>query len=124
VKIAEMQAGRELDVMVAEKVMGWRWPVSADRGSPLGVRDHWRDDANKTVYLPEQLPYFSNDDASAWQVVDELHHQGLKVTVVVDSYSDTVLANIKKLNRTIADATASTMPLAVCQAALMALEAP
>ena len=58
-----MEAGRELDALVAEKVMGWKdvntaWP---SYGSPPESPDGWR-----------EIPAFSTDIAAAWEVVEKL----------------------------------------------------
>ena len=61
-----MKAGRELDALVAEKVMGWTWDGKT-AWSPTGSR-LWM--VRKDPYW--WLPYYSTDIAAAWEVVEKL----------------------------------------------------
>jgi len=60
-----MQAGRELDALVAEKVMGWKWLE--------------RDEFNEYRHLTPNgqkiqvaVPRYSTDIAAAWQIVEKI----------------------------------------------------
>ena len=88
-----MNAGRELDALVAEKVMGFHW-VDEWQGqpgpylvSPHGYLAGWRrDDGGITAHLdgvtPDVvLPNYSTDIAAAWEVVENLADRGWKVDV-------------------------------------------
>lgn len=59
-----MKPGRELDALVAEKVMGWRWFTDEFNPRPVLVPPG----------MPRQsaLPSFSTDIAAAWEVVERL----------------------------------------------------
>lgn len=60
-----MNPGRELDALVAEKVMGWRhWESSY----AVGPKPHWitPDGDSRVEWSP------STDIAAAWEVVDKL----------------------------------------------------
>lgn len=60
----EMPAGRELDALVATKIMGWRTAhFDASYGEWLGVPldDYWED-----------VPRYSTDIAAAWLVVKRM----------------------------------------------------
>jgi hypothetical protein len=94
-----MKAGRELDALVAEKVMG-----------------------AKVVFV-ENVPYYSTDIAAAWEVMENLvstpgpngdHH-----SVQVD-YSGDVVVVIDENEDWRVSAIAGTVPLAICLAALRA----
>lgn len=63
-----MKASHELDVLIAEKVMGWtcRTPSSP---RPLSQK-HWYRPGSRH---PVVLPAFSRDVAAAWQVVERMH---------------------------------------------------
>lgn len=81
-----MEAGRKLDALVAEKVMGWQWlRMDLDlwpegKGHEWGVTRSLRPDASNGVWtLPAPLdwpvhhdtshiPAFSTDIVAAWQV--------------------------------------------------------
>ncbi len=61
----EMKAGRELDALVAEKVMGWQVHRDIARSNlPRFVR---KPDGFDVV-----LPAFSTDIAAAWEMVEEV----------------------------------------------------
>lgn len=78
--MSELQAGRELDAMIAEKVMGWA-PVLhyGERGTgywaPSGCESDgaWVTDGD--------VPFYSADMAAAWEVVEEMARRGWKVDV-------------------------------------------
>lgn len=69
-----MPAGPEIDRLVAEKVMGWRWA------------GHYWSCGDGTAVLPEAgfagappwstAPRFSTDIAQAWKVVERMHELG------------------------------------------------
>ena len=59
-----MEAGRELDALVAAKVLGWEW---------IDAMDMWYDMSDShTLLAPDELPEFSTDIAAAWHVVEHL----------------------------------------------------
>ncbi len=61
-----MDAGRDLDALVAEKVLGWRH-IKWERTTPLG-----RSPKNLLSLVLEEVPYYSTDIAAAWQVVERM----------------------------------------------------
>ena len=61
--IDTMPAGREMDALVAEKVMGW-----ADINSNAALVGGLCDD--KRNWKP--LPFYSTDIAAAWEVVEKI----------------------------------------------------
>ena len=71
---------REIDVQVAEKVMGWTKYVSADHTQShvkvlreMGIIYGWRI-GKKDIGL--DVPHFSTDIAAAWQVVEKMSKRG------------------------------------------------
>lgn len=66
-EIDAMEAGHELDALVAEKVMG--------------IKVQWMIDYRN-------IPQFSIDIAAAWQVIAELNKRGFRVHITVDSDGD------------------------------------
>lgn len=112
---------RAIDAAVAAKVMGWKFPVSADRGHPHGVQDHWKDCENNTIYLPDQLPYFSTDIAAAWQVVEKMKSFGWRVAIedCVNRYRVNYSRGVTWEWRNNIEHV--SVPLAICLAALRAL---
>lgn len=72
-----LTAGRELDALIAEKVMGWtRWDGDADWDGPDDVTFFSVDEHYLAVYgpgseEPSQYIAFSTDIADAWLVVEK-----------------------------------------------------
>ena len=98
----DMPAGLELDALVAERVMGY---VSTLLGYTYG-------------YKLVDVPPFSADIASAWKVVENIHARGLIIRVSNgdgDSFDCDILG-------TEGHVSAETWPLAICRAALKAME--
>lgn len=119
--MSDLPAGRELDALVAEKVMGWRrlpdtpeWGVPPDytTGGALG----WR-------------PY-STDIAAAWEVVEKLREGWLEVNLDCTAFNcaNTVRCCVTKQGQQHPPfplyADAKTAPLAICRAALRAVGGP
>ena len=123
-----MNAGRELDALVAEKVMGWVWMKEVSTIflfertllPPLfeSKVDHSGDDA--FIIMPE-IPDYSTDIAEAWEVVEKLKHLAFNVhhrynTGVWTAY----FTDGEELFACAEDITGEA-PLAICLAALKAV---
>lgn len=113
-----MDAGRELDATVAEKVMGLQVMIH-NPGS-----GEWR-----TLYAGGDtplLPYYSSDPAAAWSVVERMRELGWYWEIVGRSNEPYIGAwfygGPTNPSKGTHDGYADTMPLAVCRAALAALE--
>lgn len=122
-----MKAGRELDAVVAEKVMGWKRVVvpkdydGLNAGvtllSPTATAIEW---APKGAYqLWHFCPLYSTDIAAAWRVVEKLieptierHGSRWSVTCLREAPQDTRWIEVD----------ADTAPLAICLAALKAVD--
>jgi hypothetical protein len=66
----KMKAGRELDALVAERVMGW---YNVGRGYLFGNDDSWGGDNPQTPDKGIQdLPHYSTDIKAAWEVVERV----------------------------------------------------
>lgn len=98
-----MKPGRELDAVVAEKVMGWtqcdstvRWP-KWEHGDPgddwTEVDQEWcRGDGAppENRYIKKPIPRYSTSIADAWLVVEELGNDGnYPFILTVDRYGGT-----------------------------------
>lgn len=66
-----MKPGRELDALVAEKVMGWKFTGGFSTDPELGS-DRWATDSNGHERFYQDVPYYSTDIAAAWEVVEIL----------------------------------------------------
>lgn len=105
---------RELDVLIAEKVMGWTEIEPDDRDAFIGIEP--REGACFWA-----VPYYSTDIAAAWQVVDKLKHftlrrKGDSWTVEYRDCQNPMDHMV--VNDCCASMTAETAPLAICLAAL------
>lgn len=104
-----MKAGRELDALTAEKVMGLRVVRCPDHGDCI----YWH------AYGPDrpdgQLPEYSTDIAEAWQVVEKL--RDLDPEIWWDVHWECVF----NTNDSRVWGTADTAPEAICRAALAAV---
>ncbi len=123
-----MKPGRELDALVAEKVMGFsrREPRTWPDGSLAGAG--WRDDENSTFYpdASDMLPHFSSDIAAAWEVVDLLERENYVVSVsqskkYFKTHQAAVQVQFKPYTDNLHDyAFGESAPHAICLAALKA----
>lgn len=89
----EVKAGTELNVLIAERVMGWtRWDVTTGEDCPCepGVTyfADWGEMGGVAVYTPPHLTgdveYYFNpaeDIADAWRVVEKMRAEGWIVRV-------------------------------------------
>jgi len=116
-EVLAMKPGRELDALVAEKVMGWAY------GHPCpGGMDclHWVDEkGNVCGYKP---PQYSTDNATALVVAIHLQKQGYVVCIELLPYEKTSVGvyEADPANQ-IAYAKAQTPAEAICKAALLAV---
>jgi YHS domain-containing protein len=116
----EMEAGREMDALVAEKVMGWYrgtqglYYFCEEHGSERWITDdpqyadrkHWRP---------------SEDISAAWEVVEKLTSIGAFGTIYFSSNKVSVTFITKESNIPYLHSVAPTAPLAICRAALKAV---
>lgn len=103
-----MKAGRELDKLIAEKVMGWRmelWPAFSELFPPNKV---WvGDDANYKYYVENFKP--STNISDSWLVVEKLKGIHFSLHYINGKYKATFDNG---------EAEAENAPLAICLAAL------
>ena len=92
--IDRMSAGREMDLRIAEAVMGWR---RLPRNNVVVLVPPYFDEMDSkqwvhTIFVTEctvanlrvprgALPYYSTNIAAAWEVVKHLSRQGIEVVV-------------------------------------------
>ena len=120
-----MEAGRELDALVAEKVMGWSYQDFPD--GPCPHVKHWYatspcpNDAMDPSWRG-RLPCFSTDIAAAWEVVEKDDGWGfdwrLKRWAASSKPWTCIADRITDSRRFYVEAV--TAPLAICLAALAA----
>jgi hypothetical protein len=129
-----MNAGRELDALIAKKVMDWEdnWEKPNGRAFPdmWGTMDF---DKNGPIRVPN-FPCYSDDIASAWEVVEKMRtfSDTLSYAFVLQDNSEhrgkgEWLARFDQYEATTDDLTTvewwsgATAPLAICLAALKAV---
>lgn len=117
-----MTAGRDLDALVAEKVMGWvRGKIGpADDLSPVWFPQ------GPDSYWTETVPRFSTDIADAWQVVEKLRQTHCCLNLHSDhayAYSCSLIKNDDDPHEPHSGIgrTAETAPLAICLTALLSV---
>ena len=120
--IDTLQAGPELDALVAEKVMGWAFadgcwnePSGPRRAHPRSVYNHF--------------PYYSTDIAAAWEVIEKLPGPGIALFKTYNGgwQARTKVCNYPGSMHVIENdccifSDAPTAPLAICRAALKAVQ--
>ena len=130
-----MEAGRELDALIAEMVMGLTRHDESYMVDGAGkvLRFVWRDGGGACVYSGDMfLPHYSTNIADAWEVVEKLGRwRGFDFMLVMPDPEQTFhlhtyeagwyeATNDGPERRVVSDA--DTAPLAICLAALKAKE--
>ena len=129
-EILALKPGRELDALVAEKVMGWRKKTFPGGG---GGYTAWVDENKKAMKLISNFTmietcyrcdYFrpSTDIAAAWEVVEKMLERGGCEIGCYGSKSGGKWfeVNVITMNGEV-KVTAHTAPEAICKAALLAV---
>lgn len=105
-----MKAGRELDALIAEKVMGWeRLEKILHPPGPYEM-NAWGN----------MIPHYSTDIDAAWEVVEKMHSMRLQTSIITTEKGVSVTIDefyCHSPDETIAE----TAPHAICLAALKAL---
>jgi hypothetical protein len=107
-----MKAGRELDALVAEKVMGYKIGWFTDYGFK-------KEFERKVIALKgdryDNIPRYSTNISDAWQVVEKMKEKERVVEIKTFDFGYTV--EINNFYPTIKQQ-AETAPLAICLSAL------
>ena len=111
-----MKAGRELDALIAEKVMGWKVDRIVEHNNTTG-------DELLHIFGPDKFPHYSTQIADAWLVVEKLGKDDWTYTIVGNSsYNRCDLRKwLSHNNWAHLYSDADTAPLAICLAALKAV---
>jgi hypothetical protein len=117
-EILNMPAGKEMDALIAEKVMGWHRHGSS-----------WHDDAGYCAYNEQETwePHFepSRKIEDAWEVVEKLCNETGCDVVKVCKRDPELLRGEWSCNFGRGfEAFGDTATLAICRAALMAVMEP
>jgi hypothetical protein len=117
-----LSPGRELDALVAEKVMEWTQVRKQSIANAMGqhVMDDYVGLATPTSTIPQLIPRYSLMIQEAWKVADHLRARSQFVAVLSGLGPQGVQPWICKINRDggFLEERADTAPLAICLAAL------
>ena len=122
-----MVAGRELDALVAEKVMGWERIVMKDKpGAVSWPHPPKGFDVNHNRW--SIIPHYSTDIAAAWEVVEKLapEFEWILENDVKDGGWSAIIykwEGTSVVSSPIGRSDADTAPHAICLAALAAVGA-
>lgn len=109
-----MKPGRELDKLIAERVMGL--DVS-NPSSPMSC-----DVCHKDYYFEDSIKPYSTDIAAAWEVVEKLIQQEIYFEFRSDyAYSVSGYDGHNAMRMSNCDASGESFPHAICLAALKAI---
>ena len=115
-------AGRELDALVAEKVMGWREVRKQSIANAFGqhVMDDYVGLPNPGATMPQLVPRYSTMLQEAWKVADDLRGRSQFVAVISGLGPQGVQPWICKVNRDggFIEERAESAAVAICLAAL------
>jgi hypothetical protein len=133
-EILGLEAGNNLDILVAEKVFGWRkgtneynilgWQWSKRDGTPV-LDDSWD---GVWVTPLSCTPNYSTDIKAAWEVVEKMREKSFYVRVnsIGKYFECCFIKNFVNENNTPGSFiglsnTCKTAPEAICKAALLAV---
>lgn len=111
-----LEAGREMDALMAERVMGWvrygdHWVTTGHEPNALGCTYRWA----AMTFAP------STDIAAAWEVVEKLQDHGMAMSLVFGVY--TWECKFGDAGDVFGEARHPDASLAICHAALEAMGA-
>lgn len=109
-----LQAGRELDALVAEKVMKNFIPAGSN---PQLRDDAWIDGRGYFVWEP---PPYSTHIADAWQVVEKMHELGWSVSISRHAFEGSWKCSMNKNSPDSFSAVGSSAAESMCLTALLA----
>lgn len=123
-----MQPGLELDLLIAEKVMGLEVVHTRTGSRPprdlytIGSPEYY--DIQGDMQLQNGVPDYSTSISAAWEVVEKLKEIGdlnLMITVGNETCAVTIGAFTELQTVTFSDANENKVPHAICLAALKAI---
>lgn len=108
-----MEPGRELDALIAEKVMGWRMLPDNEH---FKTSQGWGPEGQSLAHCPR----YSTDIAAAWEVVSKIKKAHWNFVLTCHHGEWTVKLNHQTEGDDISEA--ESAPYAICLAALKAVE--
>jgi hypothetical protein len=126
-QIKNIPAGKETDVLIAEKVMGlvpcdnWYLQQITSIG-PIFIRNQNSCKHDGKCYPKEYIPEYSTNISAAWGIVDKLWSRFNFAINRMDMYDGDYIASVMAFNSNEwKSAHANIAPLAICRAALLTL---
>lgn len=137
-EILSMEAGRELDGLIAEHIFGYKWgktpkDCNGEHGGediliPPGVDENWEYPPMGRISKYYHVAHkYSTEIEDAWRVVRKLTIQGHFVNVCQFPFKDTGNTHIQRVKDTFTgeldvpvQLQDKTVPLSICKAALLA----
>jgi len=121
-EILQLNAGREIDILVAEQVMGWQIETDAAKLKRLN-RDVSQNVGNGWWRTPEggwrcELPSYSSEIAAAWQVVEKMKSQG-RVLFLIQRFNENKVAFAEESASSPDYISDKSLTGAICKAALL-----
>jgi hypothetical protein len=126
-EIGRFSAGRELDIVVAEHVMGWQ--IETDKAKVKRMSEYISADPQGRWWrTPEggwdnNPPPYSSDLRAAWRVVERMAQQGQSLYLVQSGADNRVAFDITSAAAPVY-VVGETVMMAVCKAALAASQMP
>ena len=114
--LADAATGRELDALVAQRVMGWHIN-----------QDHYWQQPDGGLRMPDDLPPYSSGGASMLKVLEEMRASGFNAHIAflrcgVCAVSFVAKAKINKNETPAGFHEGDSLPEVVCRAALKAID--
>jgi len=112
-EILRMEAGSELDQLIAERVMEWKEGQKTLLSRRCGVG----------ILGEKALPRYSTDIAAAWEAVEALREKEFVIDILgsLEDFIVKIWNENESEGLSIAKASAEQAPLAICRAALLAV---
>jgi hypothetical protein len=94
-EIMQLSSGREIDILIAEQVMGWQ--LEADEAKLKRLNKYFSHDEERRWWRkPEggwhsDPPSYSSDIVAAWEVVDRMNNSG-KALFMIQSFDGNKVA--------------------------------
>lgn len=126
-EILKMPAGREMDALIAEKVMGWKkiGKIHPDLKCDLiGENPHYfyPPDGEFDKWM-DLVPHYSTDANDMLLVSDNLKSRGFNARIEIQSGAHVTIwkTDMTEYGPEPINAKADSIPLAICRAALLAV---
>jgi len=113
-QIERMNAGREMDALIAEDIMGWT--------RVYGRSGLWNTQS-ESVRFTNDIPYYSIKIADAWKIIETMREAGYHSRVETQICPTVIFWKKGLIERGPSPVTyrATSTPLAICRAALIAV---